>query len=209
MAEITLKATIRDYRGRSASNQARRAGRVPGVFYYGNAKNIPIEVVALDLRSLVYTAESNIVNLELSDGSKEKCVLREVQFDPITDKIMHIDLVGFAMGEKMTFEVPVIAEGTAQGVRDGGLMQVVLHKIEIECLPADLPEHIVVDVTELRGGESITAGDLPLNKATLVTPADQPLIVISHARGESDADAQEGPSEPEVIARGKAADEKD
>lgn len=208
MAEITLKASIRDYKGRSASNQARRSGRVPGVFYFQNKKNIPIEVVALDLRPLVYTAETHLVNLVLSDGTKEKCVLREVQFDPVTDKIMHIDLVGLVMGEKMKFEVPVVLEGIPVGVRDGGVLQHILHKLDVECLPGELPEHITVDVSELHGSESLTAGQITLPKGTILNDPDQVVAVVSHARVEAATEeAAEASSEPEVIARGKSAGE--
>lgn len=203
MAEITLKASIRNYKGRSASNQARRSGRVPGVFYFHNTKNIPIEVVALDLRPLVYTSESHIVNLELSDGTKEKCVLREIQFDPITDKIMHIDLVGLMMNEVMKFEVPVLLEGIPAGVRDGGALQQVMHKLDVECLPGELPEHISVDVSELRANESITVGQLSIEHGTILNDAEQVVAIVSHARAEAAEEGAAVPGEPDVIARGK------
>lgn len=205
MAEITLKATIRDYTGRSKSNAARRAGKVPGVFYLGSDKNIPIEVEALDLRSLVYTAETHIIDLQLSDGSKEAAVLREVQFDPITDRIMHIDLIGVVRGQLMKFEVPIALEGQAEGVRDGGVLTQTLHKVEIECLPKDLPQHIVVDVTHMRAGESISVGDIKAEGLVILTAPDVNVAVIGHARGES-AGTEEGgeeATEPEVIPHGK------
>jgi large subunit ribosomal protein L25 len=208
VAEITLKASIRDYKGRSASNQARHSGRVPGVFYFQNKKNIPIEVVALDLRSLVYTAESHIISLELSDGTKEKCVLREVQFDPVTDRIVHIDLVGLTMSEKMKFEVPVALEGVPVGVRDGGILQQIQYKLDVECLPGELPEHVTVDVSNLQAGESITVGQITLPNATILNDAEQVLALVSHTRGEAtDEGTAEGAAEPEVIVRGKDAGE--
>jgi large subunit ribosomal protein L25 len=139
VAAITLKANIRDYKGRSKSNSARRAGKVPGVFYLGNSKNIPIEVEALALRHLVYTSETHIIDLELNDGSKEMAVLREVQFDPITDKMMHFDLIGVVKGQLMKFEVPVVLEGVPAGVRDGAVLTQTVHKVEVECLPRNLP----------------------------------------------------------------------
>jgi large subunit ribosomal protein L25 len=213
VAEITLKATIRDYKGRSASNQARRGGLVPGVFYFHNTKNIPIEVKALDLRPLVYTSETHIVNLELSDGSREKCILREVQFDPITDRIMHIDLVGLLMGEKMKFEVPVQLEGIPAGVRDGGVLQQVLHKLDVECLPTDLPEYIAIDVSKLTSGESINVGDIVLEKGVILNDPENTVAVVGHARAAVSeeegavAEADTEITEPEVLPRGKAEGE--
>ncbi len=209
MAEITLKASIRDYKGRSASNQARRDGRVPGVFYYQNIKNIPIEVTALDLRSLVYTSETHLVNLELSDGTKEKCILREIQFDPITDKIMHIDLVGLVMSEMMKFEIPVQIEGIPEGVRDGGSLQQVMHKLDVECLPSNLPAHIMVDVSLLKAGEAITVAQIVLPDSIILNDPEQVVVVVNHPRAEKveDVEAVAGTEEPEVVAHGKTEGE--
>ncbi len=205
MAEITLNAAIRKERGRAENNRARRAGMVPGVFYLGNTKNISLMVKALDLRSLVYTAETHIINLVLDNGTSEKCVLREVQFDPVTDNIMHIDLQGLSMTEKVRLEVPVVLEGNAEGVRAGGFVQHHKHKLEVECLPGDLPEHLVVDIAHLGVGDSISVADvvLPAGVALMENPEDV-VVAVMHAREESSAAEQEAPSEPEVISRGKS-----
>lgn len=205
MAEITLKATIRDYTGRSKSNAARRDGKVPGVFYLGSDKNIPIEVEALDLRSLVYTSETSIIDLQFSDGTSEAAVLREVQFDPITDRIMHIDLIGVVRGQLMKFEVPISLEGQAEGVRGGGVLTQTLHKVEVECLPKDLPQHLVVDVTHLQAGESISVADIQVEGLVILTAPEVNVAILAHSRTESGEteEGDEGTTEPEVIAHGK------
>lgn len=205
MAEITLKAKIRDYKGRSASNAARRAGKVPGVFYLGSEKNISIEVEALDLRHLVYTSETHIVDLQFSDGTSEAAVLREVQFDPITDRMVHFDLIGVIRGQKMKFEVPVVLEGSSEGMRLGGVLQQTLHKLEVECDPKNLPEHISVDISQLKIGESMLVGDLKIDGVEIITNPEQPLVILGHPRGEAatDTEAVEGAGEPAVITRGK------
>jgi large subunit ribosomal protein L25 len=202
VAEITLNATIRDYKGRSKSNTARRDGKVPGVFYHGSDKNIPIEVEALDLRSLVYTSETHIVDLRFSDGTSEAAILREVQFDPITDRIMHIDLVGVVRGQKMKFEVPITLDGQAEGVRAGGVMTQTLYKVEVECLPKDLPELIRVDVTGLVAGAALTVADLVVPNVEIITSGDVPVAVIGHARAEAEATGEEA-AEPQVGGEGK------
>jgi large subunit ribosomal protein L25 len=205
VAEITLKAKIREYKGRSAANAARRSGKVPGVFYLGTEKNIPIEVEALDLRHLIYTSETHIVDLQLSDGSKETAVLREVQFDPITDRVVHFDLIGVVRGQKMKFEVPVVLEGSAQGVRDGGILTQTLHKLEVECTPKDLPEHISVDVTDMKLGDSMLVGDIVIAGVEILTHGAQPLVILAHPRGEAAPAVEAVPAEgePEVIKGGK------
>jgi large subunit ribosomal protein L25 len=167
-------------------------------------------VKALDLRPLVYTAETHIINLVLDNGTNEKCVLREVQFDPVTDNIVHIDLMGLRMDQKMRFEVPVVLEGTAAGAKLGGIVQHHKHKLEVECLPKDLPQHIAVEIGELNIGESITVGALSLPAGVaLIDNPDDTVVAISHAREEVAAAPAEGEeaAEPEVITRGKAEEE--
>lgn len=206
MAEITLNATIRDYKGRSKSNTARRAGKVPGVFYHGSNKNIPIEVEALDLRSLIYTSETHIVDLRLSDGTREAAILREVQFDPITDHIMHIDLIGVVRGQKMKFEVPIALEGQAEGVRAGGVLTQTLHKVEVECLPKDLPESIVFDVTPLQAGATLTVADLVAPNVEFITAGDINVAVIAHARTEAETSGESADSQAAGQGKGDGED---
>jgi large subunit ribosomal protein L25 len=208
VAEITLNANVRAYKGRSGSNTARRLGMVPGVYYQGNVKNVPFEVKALDLRPLIYTTETHIVDLRLSSGEAFKCVLRDVQFDPITDKVMHIDLMGLDMSHTMVFEVPVVLEGQAPGVRAGGVLNHIIHKLEVTCLPSDLPEHITVDVSQLNIGDQVTIGDLHLDRVEVTLEADQPVVILAHGRHEAEAvPGEPGAAEPEVITRGKSAEE--
>ena len=211
MAEIILKAQIRDYKGRAEGNKARREGKVPGVFYLKNEKNIAIEVEALDLRPLIYTAETHIVSLELSDGSTEMCMLRDVQFDPITDKVVHFDLMGLIKGQAVKFEVPVTLEGQPVGVKAGGVLTQVLLKVEVECMPKDLPEHIALDVTNLEAGQTLTVGDLTLEGITILNDPGQAIVIVGHARAEEETETEEETGEeseePEVIAKGKDEEE--
>lgn len=205
MSEVVLNATIRSAVGRISAKAARRAGLVPGIFYLHTEKNIPIEVKALDLRPLVYTGETHIVDLRLSDGSAEKCILRDVQFDPVTDRITHFDLMGFVAGEKMRIEVPIVLQGTAAGIRAGGALNHILHRVEIECLPAKLPEHISVDISHMEIGDVLTVGDLVVPDVEFLVDLDVPVATITHARVEA-APAPvevEEVKEPEVIGRGK------
>ena len=210
MSEITLNAEIRTVGGRSAANQLRRNGMVPGVFYLHKEENIPIQVKALDMRPLVYTADTHIVNLQLNNGTTRKCILREVQFDPITDRIAHFDLMGLVLTEKLRMEVPVVTRGAAPGVRGGGVLNHILHKVEVECLASDLPEHIEVDISTMQIGDIITVGSLAYPNVHIFADADQPVVSVLHARGVQDAAIPaetEVAAEPEVITRGKSSDE--
>ncbi len=210
MAEMTLQAKIRDYKGRSASNAARREKKIPGVFYKHNEKNFTIEVESMALRPFIYTTETHVINLELSDGTAEKCVLRDVQFDPVTDEVVHFDLMGLAMDKRMKFDVQIVLKGSSEGVKEGGRLNQILHKLEIECLPTELPSHISVDITELLTGEQITIGDIELETGVMLSDPKQPIVIISHARGEEEDEEEEGEgeeleegAEPELVDKGK------
>ncbi len=213
MAEIILKANVREYKGQSEVNAARRQGKVPGVFYLKNEKNIPIEVEALDLRPLVYTSESRIVDLQLNDGSSELCVLREVQFDPITDEVMHFDLMGLIRGQKIVFEVPVLLQGTAVGVKSGGVLTQILHRVEVECMPKDLPEHISADITHLEAGDTLTVSELRIEGVEILNDPEQPVAIVGHPRVEEEPGEEEEvldeEAEPEVIGKGKEEEEEE
>lgn len=207
MAEIILNANIRKVQGRAAVHQIRREGNIPGVYYHRGEDNIAIEVKTLDMRPLIYTAETHIVDLRLNDGTQKKCVLREVQFDPITDRVVHFDLQGLVMTEKIRIEVPIVLEGSAPGVRGGGLLNHILHKVEVECLPGKMPEHIAVDISAMEIGDIVTIADLKNADVDFLGDPELPVVTIAHSRSEATETAAEGPAEPEVISRGKVEED--
>jgi len=215
VAEITLQAAIRKSTGRSASGKSRRSGIVPGIYYLHNDKNVAIEVDELDLRHIIYTSETHIVNLELDDGSNLKCILRDVQFDPVTDKVVHFDLMGLVMGERMRVEVPIRLEGSSPGVHEGGVLNHIIHKVELDCLPSQLPEHISVDVSKMEIGDMITIGQLEVENVNFHHEPELPVVMVAHGRVEAEptVEEEEGEleesAEPEVIGKGQEEDEGD
>jgi large subunit ribosomal protein L25 len=128
-------------------------------------------------------------------------MLKDISFDPITDRPTHFDLQGVAANEAIRVEVPVVLVGQAVGVRNGGVVDFALHKLEVECMPANLPEHIEVDITNLNVNDSIHVSDLNLPNLTVVTPADLGIVSITPARTGTEEAATI--SEPELIAKGK------
>ena len=149
MREITLDAEIRNERGRK-TRRLRSEGKVPGVFYVHGEDNITFAVSERSLHQLVYTSETHVVNLKFSDGRQKSCIVRDIQFDPVTDKPLHIDFQGLRADEKVTIEIPVVVVGgIPQGVRDGGVLQHVIHKLRISCLPKHIPDHVEVNAEAL------------------------------------------------------------
>lgn len=210
MSEITLQVKRREA-GRSAARAMRRQGIVPGVYYFHGEESIALSAHELALRPLIYTSETHIIRLAFDNGDEKRCILKDIDFDPITDRPVHFDLQGVAAGEKIRTEVPVVLSGQAAGVKDGGILQFVLHRLQIECLPKNLPEHIEVDVANLHIGESIHVGELTLENVTPLHADDQTVVTVVPPRVSADAaeatdELAEESAEPEVIAKGKDDD---
>ncbi|MDH7515271.1 MAG: 50S ribosomal protein L25 [Bacteroidota bacterium] len=211
MKQTTLHAKVRKKVGHSAAQNLRKNGRVPGIFYFHKPPSTLIEVDALDLRPLVYTADTHIVNLVLDDGTSHSCVIKDVQFDPVTDVITHFDLMGIELTEKIRVEVPIVLKGTAIGVREGGVLNHLLHKIEVDCRADELPEHIEIDISKLPMGGVITIGDIHVPNIHIHADPEVPVVTIGHGRHvheEAPPQPAETQAEPEVIGHGKAEEEK-
>jgi large subunit ribosomal protein L25 len=211
MADITINAESRPKLGGSSAKSLRNSGRVPGVLYGHGEASIPFHVKELDLRSLIYTKETHIVNLNL-DGKATKSILREVQFDPITDRVNHIDLIILHAGEKIRIDVPVSLIGTAAGVKDGGIIDFVMHKLSINVLPDQIPQHIEVDISELKIGHGIHVKELPVNEAYSILADENAVIVACVAPKVVEEPvagaAAEVAAEPELVAaKGKKEEE--
>ena len=134
---------------------------VPGIFYINGKESIPILAKPLDLRSIVYTSTTKIVNLQIEgeNGSVE-CFLKQASFHPVTDKLIHFDLMGIISGKTISVDIPIVLKGQAKGVREGGMLLHVHHKLLVECLPKDLPDAVEIDVTELTIGKSVHIKDV-------------------------------------------------
>ncbi|MFC2134039.1 50S ribosomal protein L25 [Bacteroidota bacterium] len=214
MLEINLDVAKRSRTNKGAINQMRRDGKVPGVFYIKGEEPLTFVVSEKDLKPLVYTAETRIVNLKVDDAEPKRAVLRDIQFDPVTERILHIDLMGLTAGQSLHLQIPILLEGTAKGIKEGGILQHQLHKIEIECLPKHIPRHIGVEVTELGIGDSIHVKDLEVEDIKILTNEDvtvvsviQPRVVVEEEPALEEEIGEEEQAQPEVIGKGKPEEE--
>lgn len=211
MAEITLQAESRTGTSRK-SRALRREGMIPGIYYLSGEANIPITVSQKALQPLIYTTESHIVSLKLADGAEKKCILRDVQYDPVTDDPIHFDLQGLRENEEITLEIPiVIIGGTPQGVRDGGVLQQSIRKLKISCLPKHIPSHIDINAEKLTINEFIHVGDLKVENITVLANEDDTILGVIPPTVEKEptpeVPVEEEAAEPEVIAKGKKPEE--
>lgn len=211
MNELTIEAEVRKevHRG---NNALRRNGKVPGIFYSAGEDNIPLAVAEKSLKPFIYTSETYIVNLKLDNGTMKKCIMRDIDFDPITDRPIHFDFQGLREDRKITVEVPVvITGGTPQGVRDGGVLQHVLHKLRVSCLPMHIPDHIEINAENLKINHFVHAGDITIENVTILDNPTAAVVGIVPPQKEVETVAAvpgaEEIAEPEVIAKGKKAEE--
>lgn len=180
MSEITLVAKKRES-GKQISKQYRRDGFVPGVFYRKGLGNINLLVEPLDLRPVVYTDVTRVVSLEF-EGKKHKCLLKEVVFDPITDALVHFDLLGLEENTPVTIKVPFKYTGQPIGVRAGGNFLQVLRKVGITCLPKDLIESITLDISKMKIGSAFYVKDLNIANVEFNVGDDTAICMVSRPR---------------------------
>jgi large subunit ribosomal protein L25 len=174
--QVKLKAEPRTNVGRSAVRKLRARGLIPAVIYGGNDKPQPLQVTARDINAMMSQASGENVLVELQiagEGSSRTALVQEVQHSPVGGDIRHVDFHAISMDEMIQAEVPLEATGTAVGVKTfGGLLEQSLRALAIECLPANLPDRITVDVSQLNIGDSIHVRDIQFPQG--VTPKVQP-----------------------------------
>jgi len=212
MSEITLKARKREEYKESTLNQLRKKGIIPGIYYGHGVENITIAANELDLRPVIYTTESRIVNLKFEDDKSFSCILKDVQFHPVSDKPLHFDLIAIKEGEVINIEVSVHLTGTAVGVREGGMLQHILHKLDIECLPSNIPSHVDIDISGLNINDSFKVSDLKLENIKILNDENASIVSVVPPVVEKEpevVETAEGPAEPEVISKAKKEDEEE
>ncbi|HTR80569.1 MAG TPA: 50S ribosomal protein L25 [Bacteroidota bacterium] len=211
MSEIVLQAEVRAETGKRTKS-IRKSGKIPGEYYSRGEQNIHLAAAPVGLKPLIYTSETHIINLKLSNGESKTCVLRNVQFDPVSDLPIHFDLQGVRADEELTIEVPVMLQGTPKGVKDGGTIQHVMHRLKVSCLPKFIPEHVEVHIDELGINQSIHVRDIKIDNVTILESASSTIVAVvppTILKEEVPADAAAAATiaEPEVIAKGKKPEE--
>ena len=212
METVVLKANVRKDLGKSVRNTARKNGNVPGVFYAKSIQPLAIEVQEQILKPLVFTSQTHLIALKVEGHEEHECIIKDVQFDPLTDKVVHFDLYGLTKGEKIELDVPIQFVGSAVGVKEGGIVQHLLHKFDIECFPKDIPQHLEVNISELKIGDAIHVKDLSFENVTILNSEDTVIVAVTHPKVEKEPEVgeeegEEETAEPEVIGKSKSEEE--
>jgi len=199
MEQITLKLTKRDELGSLNSRRLRRTGKIPGIVYGHKQQCVPVTVDADELNNLVDTG-ARMLNIDL-DGTTESVMVRNVQFDTFGEKPLHVDFSRVAMDEQIHIEVNIEFHGEPVGVRDGGNLDLGIHQVNIACLPADVPEAIRAELSELNIGDTFHVRDLDVPPGVqFLTPGD---AVVANVRPPV---AEEPAAEEEALEEGEAAE---
>jgi large subunit ribosomal protein L25 len=219
--EATLEAQRRDTFGRNNAGRLRRDGKIPAVLYGG--ASTAGEPVAVDPKALMQILHSDsgvntLISLKLEGTGDARVLVKDFQLDPVTHKLLHADFYRVAMDKVLRVTVPVHLTGEPKGVKaQGGVIEFVNRDVAIECLPADIPEHLTVDVSELMLNDGIRVRDLDTGgKWKAVTDGDllivhviAPKVEAEPAPAETAAAAPAAPAEPEVIKKGKVEKEEE
>lgn len=211
MEKVVLKANMRNSISKSSRSSIRKNGRVPGVFYSKHDSPISIDVTEKSIKPLVFTAETHLISLEIDGKDNHECVIKDVQFDPVTDRVVHFDLLGLTVGEKFQLEVPIQYHGSPVGVKEGGVLQQFLHKLEIECLPKDIPQRLDINIQDLKLGDAIHVKDLNFENITILNLESSVVVAVTHPKVEKEATPEElaaqAEAQPEVIGKDKEEEE--
>jgi len=189
MKTIELSAAPRTETGKKAAKQSRKSEFVPAVIY-GAGENIMIALNEKELRKVIYTPIVYLVKLNV-DGKVHDAIIKEVQFHPVTDKILHVDFLKVSENKPITIGLPINLVGQAEGVKVGGKLLQVVRKIRVKGLAKDLPDAIEIDVTKLGIGKSIMVGELSFDKFTVIEPKSMVIATIKSTRAAREAQQEE------------------
>ena len=219
--EATLEAVARDTFGKNEARRTRREGKVPAVLYGGDGGSAtPIAVAPKALLRILHSesGQNTLISLKLAGSGDARVLVKDFQLDPITHELLHADFYRVAMDKLLQVTIPIHVTGEPKGVKQqSGVLEHIRREIEIECLPADIPENIVVDVSELMLHQGIRVRDIATSpKWKPLSDAELMLVHVIMPKAEESAATAEAaaatapvaaPAEPEVIKKGKKEDE--
>lgn len=218
MARIKLGVVTRSDLGSSAVQRLRDQGIVPGIIYGKGKDPIPVQVSIKDIHGVKggKIAENVLLDLVVKDDKNKltkTVIVKELQKDFIKGDWLHIDFNEISLDERLKTKVAIEVVGEAVGVAQGGILDQIMHDLEIECLPVDIPGRIDVDVTSLTIGQTMYVKDLKISeKVTVLSNLELPVVSVSVPKAEEEvvaAPVEGAPAEPEVIAKGKKEEEEE
>ncbi|MBM3293136.1 MAG: 50S ribosomal protein L25 [Candidatus Aminicenantes bacterium] len=213
---FVIESQRRDAFGKNASSRIRRTGRIPAILYGEGLDNIPLVLAKSDVIGILKSDSGlNTLFRVAVEGRERDVMIKDLQIDPTTDELLHADLIQIAMDKVLRVSVPVELTGEAVGVKtEGGFLDFMTREVMVECLPADIPDHLSADITGLHLHQSLKAGELPLpERLRLLTDPNAVIVLVQVPHEEKAAApaeevvAEAAPAEPEVIKKERAEKE--
>jgi len=218
MGKITLNAQIREDTGKNASRRLRNNYMIPAVVYKQAEKTLPVQVKTTDFIHILHTAagENAIITLKIAPSVKSKsssatktAIIKEIQYHPTKENILHIDFQEISLTEKIAVKVPIVLKGEAVGVKtEGGILEQMTKELEIECLPTKIPEKIEFNIEAMKIGDIVHVKELDIPaEVKVLVDSEQAVVSVSPPKVEEvpvAEEAEEAIEEPEVITEKKA-----
>jgi len=218
MERVTVEAEVRNETGKHVLHELRRAGKVPAVLYGGSGTSILLQLYPRQLANVLGTRAKHhsLFQLQIAGGEETLAMIAETQWQPVRGTLLHVDFKRVLMDRKIRVAVPIITSGEARGIKEqGGVFELMLRELEVECLPADLLEEFTFDVSNMMLNESIRVSDLQARIGDRIRILREPQAVICHVITPkaieevkpAETALAEAPAEPEVIKKGKTVEE--
>lgn len=201
MKSVSISAAKRVDLGKKEAKLSRAAGNIPCVIY-GGKTNQHFTVKENALNNLVYTPNVYSVAIDI-EGTSINALIKDIQFHPVTDRILHIDFIELVPGQHVNTLIPIVFEGSSIGVRNGGKLRKTLRKLSIRSTPENLPDNITIDITPMTIGEKVYVKDLEAVKFDILTAGSSVIVAVKTARGVIDEEEEEA---PEAEAEAPAAE---
>ncbi|MDD4087366.1 MAG: 50S ribosomal protein L25/general stress protein Ctc [Bacteroidales bacterium] len=193
MKTVSLSGSLRENVGKKDAKALRNAGKVPCVLY-GGKEQVHFTADAASFKPIIFTPETFLIEVDV-DGKKYNAILQDVQYHPLSDKLLHADFLLVSQDKPVTVYLPVKHQGTSPGVIRGGKLKLKMNKIRVKGLIKDLPEFIMVDISKLQIGQSVKVRDLSLENISFLSPTNAVIIDVKTARGaalEGEEETEEG-----------------
>jgi len=196
---VNVPAVKRTGLGKAETKRFRKTGSIP-VVIYGGKENVHCGVKKNDIKSAIYTPDFKLTEIEL-DGAKHKCLIKDIQFHPVTDEIMHIDLLQLVDKKPLKAEVPVVCVGTSLGQKEGGKLQQNLRRIKIKTTPENLVNQLTVNIESLELGDAVRVRDIDeLEGVEIMNPGATPVAIVEVPRALKSLAAEEAAAGAEGAA---------
>ncbi len=204
MEKIELKVTVRKTVGDGAARELRREGMIPAILYGPKAEPVMLSVMTKELETILVTSNIGqvLLNLLIQNGKQQSrtAMIKELQTQPISGNLLHVDFYEVAMDQKIKISIPVVTTGQAAGVEEGGVLQLVRHEVEIFCFPNNIPESLEVDVTDMNIGDSKHIDAVSIDESfELVDESNFTLVTVLSPKAEE--------VEEEVVEEGEEGEE--